>query len=107
MPDPHAQLAHALLASLVPGNSPADVEAMERWQAQVLGNAVQRDPDDPLIARVHALRCLRRRECDGRAALAHIQRIEPDNAATWMMGIRPALARGDRKAAEALLIRAA
>ncbi|MFD0739790.1 hypothetical protein ACFQZQ_10905 [Lysobacter koreensis] len=98
--DARSQLAYALLLPLASGD--ADPAAMQAARRQALERAAQLDPDDVLVAWLQAVDCPGA-QCDPNAALARLQRLEPDNAAVWLIELQAAHQRGDAAAVDRYL----
>lgn len=67
-------------------------------------------PNDPLIAWMEAVDCPGARTgpgCDSKAAIERLQRIEPDNAAIWVLALRDAQEGGDATGVDRYLAQAA
>jgi hypothetical protein len=75
-------------------------------QRQLLEQALARVPDDPAIAWTYLRTCFGP-QCDARAALDRVLRLDPDNAAAWLVAADQALERQGTGEAERLLHRAA
>lgn len=87
-----------------------DYEQAHSEGAAAMATALRLGEDDPLVQWIAASdECAEITEaCDPELALARLQRLEPDNAAVWLVGLDRAFQRGDDLAVqEALLQRAA
>lgn len=109
--NPRDQLAIAMLAH--PAGLSHLVEATH-WTTDEATSAYaaarRLGPDDRLLAWLEAVDCPRAlagSACDPQAALARLQRLEPDNAAVWIMALDRPVAQGDEAAVDRLLARAA
>lgn len=76
------------------------------WRESGLAAALERAPDDALIAWAAAQGC-RAPHCDQPAAIARVLRLEPDNVLAWAMAIAAEANRGDLVQADRLLQQAA
>lgn len=74
---------------------------------QLLAEAVEQAPRDSLAAWLRANECRSDDACDAAAAVNHLLRLEPDNAAAWLTAIAMAMDRDDLTQADALLQKAA
>lgn len=102
--DAQSKLGFALLAQSViflDGNADQISVAAAYAQARRL------DPGNPLAAWLAAKDCRRATGCDPEDAIAHLSRLEPDNAAVWLMAMDVSQAQGDVAAVDRHLARAA
>ncbi|GAB3345819.1 tetratricopeptide repeat protein [Lysobacter tyrosinilyticus] len=100
--EPRDRLGAALLRQSLAGESDAGIKALSVF-ADIAASA----PNDALAAWLSATRCSRDEDCDQDAAIEHWLRVEPDNAAAWLMALDAAMRRGDLRLAETLLRKAA
>lgn len=111
--DAHADLALALMLPWSPEEdaappAPGEVPEWARIRAEAIQDAARRLPDDAPIAWMEAEQCPPGVPgCDPVAALARLQRLEPDNAAGWLLALEQAFRRDDQAAVEHYLARAA
>jgi hypothetical protein len=106
-PDVRSQLAFALLAQAAPAITDARHPRHRAMQGRVeaaYAAVARRAPDDPLSAWAHAHDCREAGACD--VAFNRLARIEPDNAAVWLLAYSRARKRGDYAAADAYFARA-
>lgn len=99
-----SQLAIALLAPSV--MLPDGTDDYHLHAANAYSAARRFGPEDPLVAWLEALNC-NRATCDREAAIGRLAKLEPDNAAVWLLALNVAHQRGDLAAAEDYLARAA
>lgn len=74
---------------------------------RLLQRAEARAPRDPALVWVRLADCAAPAECPDPAALARLEELAPDNAATWLLALGAALRDGRRGAAREALARAA
>lgn len=105
-PDADSQLAAALL-DFAPVVDARGIEAMNLRRQRRLQWALELAPDDPLVV-THAHRfCAGVDGCDASRTLAQLERVDPDNAWTWIAVLQRAQAAGDAAGVERALERLA
>lgn len=106
--DGRSQLAAASLLRMAT-NYEAGEDALNQDDAAfaaLLVRAGELAPDDPLIAWLERLGCPASQPlCRPQQALARLQRMEPDNAATWLTSLDEAVADNDHAAIDRALDR--
>jgi hypothetical protein len=103
--DERAQAVAARLQPFEPGEA-GGLRQRTQQQLARLAVAAQRAPDDVQIAWLYAARCHAQDQCDQRAAIDRVLRLEPDNMAAWLLALEQSDPR-DQQAQAALLQRAA
>lgn len=98
--DGHSQLAAAWLLQMAADYGEGEDHARRQDDAAIaalLVRAGELAPDDPLIAWLERTGCPASQPvCRPAQALARLQRLEPDNAATWLAALEDAVAGGDQ-----------
>lgn len=64
-------------------------------RGQYVQDADRVAPDDPDVAWMKWWKCPLIPDCDPAAAIAHVRKLEPDNAAAWIPDVKSAMASGD------------
>lgn len=108
--DPRDLLAAAMLALIGSGIDPAERPVGSVDPAEAYAAAQRLGPGDRLVAWMEMLDCPtfgQEVACDPDAARQRLQRMEPRNAAVILHGLNAAVERGDERAVEHVLARAA
>lgn len=108
--DGRSQLAAAWLLRMAADYDEGQGDALRQDAAAfaaLLVRAGELAPDDPLIAWLERTGCPASQPlCRPEQTLARLQRLEPDNAATWLATLEDAVANGDHAAADRALVQA-
>lgn len=107
--DAHSQQALALLApSVLAVLAPDGNDDYLTYAAKAYAEARRLAPEAPLLAWLEANNCGRATAgCDPDGAIERLSRLEPNNAAAWLMAMDAAQAQGDVAAVDRYLARAA